>query len=72
MLVAFQKGNIDRPVIIGALFNAPGNEDAAGSAIAAGAMHSSANAPAFFAGQQAEAHRHNASLSGLKAFVCCS
>lgn len=66
VLVAFQGGNIDRPVIIGALFNGQGNEDAAGNRIAGTTQQASANAPALFAGQNDPAHRHNASLSGLK------
>ncbi|KAA3655471.1 MAG: type VI secretion system tip protein VgrG, partial [Proteobacteria bacterium] len=66
VLVAFQDGNIDRPVIIGALFNGQGNTDAAGSRIGGATMQASANAPALFAGQDDPAHRHNASLSGFK------
>lgn len=66
VLVAFQNGNIDRPLIVGTAYNGSGNPDAPGNRIAGGTQQTSANAPAFFAGREDPAHTHQASLSGLK------
>lgn len=66
VLVAFQNGNIDRPLIVGTAYNGSGQTDAQGNQLGGGTMQASANAPAFFAGQEETAHTHNASLSGLK------
>ncbi len=66
VLVGFQNGNIDRPLVIGTVYNGSGTSDAQGNQVAGASMQASANAPAFFAGQEAAAHTHNASLSGLK------
>lgn len=66
VVIAFQNGNIDRPVIVGCVYNGQGSPDAAGNRIGAGTQQVSANAPAFFAGQDDETQTHGASLSGLK------
>jgi type VI secretion system secreted protein VgrG len=66
VVVGFLNGNIDRPVIVGAVYNGQGQSDAQGNAIAGSTMAASANAPTFFAGEQAEPHTHGASLSGIK------
>lgn len=65
VLVDFLEGNIDRPVIIGALYNGAGARDAAGNQVAQGAGAATGNAPAWFPGE-ADAHAHQAVLSGLK------
>ncbi|MFN4325966.1 MAG: type VI secretion system Vgr family protein [Azonexus sp.] len=66
VMVAFQNGNIDRPVIIGATYNGSGQSDTAGNRVGNGTQQASPNAPAFFAGESDRQHTHGASLSGLK------
>ena len=65
VLVAFQHGNIDRPVIVGAAYNGRGQPDTQANRLASGTQHATPNAPAWFAGQAGE-HAHGAALSGLK------
>jgi type VI secretion system secreted protein VgrG len=65
VLVDFLEGNIDRPVIIGALYNGVGEPDAQHNKVSQGAGASTGNAPAWFPGE-ADAHAHPAVLSGLK------
>lgn len=65
VLVDFMEGNIDRPVIIGALYNGKGQPDAPHNKVSYGAGVATGNAPAWFPGE-AGAHAHPAVLSGLK------
>lgn len=65
VLIDFLEGNIDRPVVIGAVYNGAGGKDAQNNQVAAGAGAATGNAPAWFPGEAA-AHAHPAVLSGLK------
>lgn len=65
VLVDFLEGDIDRPVIIGALYNGAGQADGQHNKIGAGTGAATGNAPAWFPGE-AGGHAHPASLSGLK------
>lgn len=65
VLLDFADGNIDRPVIIGALYNSTGLPNAPHSTGHYGAGAATGNAPAWFPGASA-AHAHAAVLSGLK------
>jgi uncharacterized protein involved in type VI secretion and phage assembly len=65
VLVDFLEGNIDRPVVIGSLYNAVGELDAQHNKVSHGAAVATGNAPAWFPGEEG-AHGHPAVLSGLK------
>jgi type VI secretion system secreted protein VgrG len=52
VLVDFLGGDIDRPVIVGAVYNGRGAPDAQGNRIAAGAAGARGSAPAWFAGSR--------------------
>lgn len=77
VVVQFLDGDIDRPVIVGAVYNGRGREDAQGNQVGAGAARATGNAPAWFPGSTAptavdaeaalqEGHQHAAVLSGCK------
>ncbi|GGC13837.1 type VI secretion system Vgr family protein [Pseudoduganella buxea] len=65
VLIDFIDGNIDRPVVIGAVYNGRGQADAQHNQVAQGAGVATGNAAAWFPGE-AGAHAHAAVLSGLK------
>lgn len=65
VVVAFLDGDIDRPIVTGALYNGQGARDAQSNSIASGAGPATGNAPAWFAGD-AGAHAHAAVLTGFK------
>lgn len=65
VLVDFLDGNIDRPVVIGAVYNGAGQPDAQHNRVAQGAAAATGNAPMWFPGESG-AHAHPAALSGIK------
>jgi type VI secretion system secreted protein VgrG len=65
VLVDFIDGNIDRPVVIGSLYNGSGETDAQHNRVRTGAGAATGNAPTWFAGGAGQ-HAHAAVLSGLK------
>lgn len=65
VLIDFLEGDIDRPVVIGSLYNGRGQPDAQHNEAVHGRGTATSNAPAWFAGQAA-GHAHPAALSGIK------
>jgi type VI secretion system secreted protein VgrG len=70
VMVGFIGGDIDRPVVIGAVYNGQGQANAQSNQAGGGAAGSTGDAPAWFPGDKAQgrlqAHQHTAVLAGHK------
>jgi type VI secretion system secreted protein VgrG len=70
VLVQFVAGDVDRPVVVGVVYNGQGSADAQGNQVAGGAASATGNAAAWFPGEKnqgkLQGHQHNAVLSGYK------
>jgi type VI secretion system secreted protein VgrG len=70
VLVQFVAGDVDRPVVVGVVYNGQGSADAQGNQVAGGAGSATGTAAAWFPGVQKqgklEGHQHNAVMSGYK------
>jgi type VI secretion system secreted protein VgrG len=68
VLVAFIGGDVERPVVLGGLYNGRGQPNAAGNRIVNGPVGATGSAPAWFAGTARtgghEGHQHPAVLMG--------
>lgn len=67
VLVAFMEGDIDRPVVVGAVYNGRGQPDAPHNQVAGGAAGATGNAPAWFDG-----NAHAAVYTGFKSQALAS
>jgi type VI secretion system secreted protein VgrG len=70
VLVSFVNGDIDRPIVVGSVFNGQGQADAQGNQVGGGAAKATGNAAAWFPGTKDQAplqsHQHAAVMSGIK------
>jgi len=70
VMVGFVGGDIDRPVVTGAVYNGQGQPDAQSNQVSAGAAGAVGDAPAWFPGGQArgsfQGHQHPAVMAGHK------
>ena len=65
VVLDYIEGDIDRPIVVGSLYNGKGQDDAQGNQISQGAAAATGNAPAWFAGNTDD-HAHNAIMAGFK------